>query len=143
MQNAFTTQSSAPFMSHQTSQQTITAQYPTSQLSIFESTSTMRFPTFDDDEGTDNKAYVQQQLQAQLGTSHHVTPSVFSANISLNTSSQAPKQFILDSETANVRKITISVLRILLQHRRHGTYTPLSKKCTQLQTHHPSHPTTV
>lgn len=72
MQNAFPTQSSAPLMSHQTSQQTITAQYPTSQISIFESTSNMRFfPTFDDDEGPDNKAHVQQQLQEQLGTSHH------------------------------------------------------------------------
>jgi hypothetical protein len=34
-------------------------------------------PTFDDDEGMDNKAHVPQQLQAQLGASHHVYPQLF------------------------------------------------------------------
>lgn len=50
------------------------------------------FPTFDDDEGTDNKSHVQQQLQAQLGTSHHVSPMHYLTDISLNTSFQIPKQ---------------------------------------------------
>ena len=40
--------------------------------------STMQFlPAFDDDEGMDNKAHVRQQLQAQLGTSHHVYFQIF------------------------------------------------------------------
>jgi hypothetical protein len=70
LQNPFTSQTSAPLMSNQTSQQTVTAQHP--QGGLFESMSAMQFlPPFDDDEGIDNKAHVRQQLQAQLGTSHH------------------------------------------------------------------------
>jgi hypothetical protein len=63
-------------MSNQTSQQTVTAQHP--QGGLFESMSAMQFlPAFDDDEGIDNKAHVRQQLQAQLGTSHHVDSQLF------------------------------------------------------------------
>jgi len=66
----------------------------------FESSSNVRlFPSFEEDEPTDDKSQIQQQLQAQLGNSHHVNRRAnFLIDISLNISSQIPKEFLPPSK---------------------------------------------